>query len=367
MRPEIKKWLKDLPEYVAGRTIDEIKSRYKIDKVYKLASNENLFGPCNLAKDTLAQSIDTVNYYPDSDAREIRQKIAARYGVSPDNVIMGNGTDQVIEMICDCFIDKGENIVTADPNFLIYEKSALKCGGSAIKVPLEGFRQDIKKITESADKNTRVIFIASPHNPTGTIIYKNEFEYLLDSISEQVLVVMDEAYYEYLPDNERFDTTAYVLQKPNLVVLRTFSKIYGLAGLRIGYAISSTDIIAGLNRIRMPFNISSIAQKTACAAIEDSVHIFKVRDIINDERKKFYSLFKKEDVGFVQSYANFMLIRTGDYSREIVEELLKSGFIVRPGENLGIPGYIRVSFATPEIDDMFLERFIAIYRMFYKK
>jgi histidinol-phosphate aminotransferase len=363
MKPQIKKWLNELPEYVAGRTIEEIKAAYNISQVYKLASNENLFGPCDAVKKILSENIGTVNYYPDSDAREVRQKIAAHYGIRPDNVIMGNGTDQIIEMICDCFVDKGDNIVTADPNFLIYEKSALKCGGSAVKVLLEGFRQDVKKIASSVNRQTKIVFVASPHNPSGTIITKGEFEYLLETVRQDVLIVMDEAYYEYLGDEDRFDTISYAAKMPNLVVLRTFSKIYGLAGLRIGYGIASDDLIRNLNRIRMPFNISSIAQKAAAAAIEQTEYIEKIRDAVKKEREKFFTLLEKEGIGFVRSYANFMLIKTGEKSAEIVSGLLKNGFIVRPGENLGIPGYIRVSFATPPIDDLFLENFLRIYKM----
>ncbi|OQA21525.1 MAG: Histidinol-phosphate aminotransferase [Actinobacteria bacterium ADurb.Bin346] len=367
MKPQIKKWLNELPEYVAGRTIEEIKAAYNISNVYKLASNENLFGPCEAVKKILSENIGTVNYYPDSDAREVRQKIADHYKIRPENIIMGNGTDQIIEMICDCFIDEGDNVVTADPNFLIYEKSARKCGGTIVKVPLQDFKQDIKGIMKKVNENTKIVFIASPHNPSGTIITKNEFEYLLDKVKQDVLVVMDEAYCEYLDDAEKFDTISYVSERPNLAVLRTFSKIYGLAGLRIGYGISSADIIADLNRIRMPFNISSLAQKAACAAIDDCEYILKIRDTVKAEREKFAEALKKEGIGFIKSCANFMLISTEGKTREIVEELLKKGFIVRPGENLGMPGYIRVSFATPEIDDLFLKNLIKIYRTFVKK
>ena len=367
MKTSLKPWINDLPEYVAGRTIEEIKRKYGLTEVYKLASNENLFGPAGKVKETLKESIDSINYYPDSDAYEIRTAIADKFNISKDNIIMGDGTDQVIEMICDCFIDRQDNIVTGDPNFLIYEKSALISGGSAKKIPLlNDFSQDIKSILKAADSNTKAIFIASPHNPSGTIISKDDFEYLLENAGKNILIVMDEAYYEYMPPQKQFDTVSYVSANPNLIVLRTFSKIYGLAGLRIGYGIADPEIITGLNKIRLPFNVSSLAQKAACAALADQGYILKVRDIILNEKEKFYLAFKEAGIEYVESFANFILIKTGEKSGAIAEELLKNGFIVRPGANLGIEGYTRVSFGTPQIDDKFLKTFIGIYKKSYQ-
>ena len=367
MKTSLKPWINDLPDYVAGRTVEEIKRKYGLSEVYKLASNENLFGPCSKVKETLKECIESVNYYPDSDTYDIRKAIAGKFNISKDNIIMGDGTDQVIEMICDCFIDRKDNIVTGDPNFLIYEKSALISGGSAKKIPLRpDFSQDIKSILNAVDSNTKAIFIASPHNPSGTIISKEDFEYLLKNAGRNVLIVMDEAYYEYMPLQKQLDTVSYISDNPNLIVLRTFSKIYGLAGLRIGYGIADPEVITGLNKIRLPFNVSSMAQKAACAALADGEYILKIRDIISNEKDKFYTAFKESGIEYIESFANFILVKTGEKSGAIVEELLKKGFIVRPGVNLGLPGYIRVTLATPEIDDKFLKIFIEIYKKSYQ-
>jgi histidinol-phosphate aminotransferase len=368
MKTSLKPWINDLPDYVAGRTIEEIKRKYGLTEVYKLASNENLFGPADKVKETVKESIESINYYPDSDTYEIRTAIADKFNILKDNIIMGDGTDQVIEMICDCFIDRQDNIVTGDPNFLIYEKSALISGGSAKKIPLrKDFSQDIKSILKAVDSNTKAIFIASPHNPSGTIISKEDFEYLLENANRNILIVMDEAYYEYMPQEKQLNTISYISGNPNLIVLRTFSKIYGLAGLRIGYGIADTEIITGLNKIRLPFNVSSVSQKAACAALADEDYILKVRDIILREKEKFYCAFKDAGIEYVESFANFVLIKTGKKSEAIVEGLLKNGFIVRPGVNLSLPGYIRVSLATPEIDDKFLKTFIGIYKKSYSE
>jgi histidinol-phosphate aminotransferase len=368
MKTSLKPWINDLPDYVAGRTVEEIKRKYGLASVYKLASNENLFGPAASVKETLKESIDSINYYPDSDTYEIRSAIAGKFNISKDNIIMGDGTDQVIEMICDCFIDRQDNIVTGDPNFLIYEKSALISGGSAKKISLlPDFSQDIQSIIKAVDSNTKAIFIASPHNPSGTIISKKEFEFLLRSTARNILIVMDEAYYEYMPPQKQLDTVSYISDNPNLIVLRTFSKIYGLAGLRIGYGIADSEIITGLNKIRLPFNVSSVAQKAACAALADEGYILKIRDIISGEKDKFYLAFKDAGIEYVESFANFILVKTGEKSGAIVEELLKNGFIVRPGVNLGLPGYIRVTMAIPEIDDKFLQIFMEIYKKLYQR
>jgi histidinol-phosphate aminotransferase len=367
MKASLKPWINDLPDYVAGRTIEEIKIKYGLASVYKLASNENLFGPAGRVKEILKESIDSINYYPDSDTHEIRTAIAEKFGISRDNIIMGDGTDQVIEMICDCFVDRQNNIVTGDPNFLIYEKSALISGGSAKKIPLlPDFSQDIQSILKAIDGKTKAIFIASPHNPSGTIISKKDFEYLLRSTDRSILIVMDEAYYEYMPSQKQLDTVSFLSGNPNLIVLRTFSKIYGLAGLRIGYGIADAEIITGLNKIRLPFNVSSMAQKAACAALADGGYILNIRDIISGEKDKFYSAFKEAGIEYVESFANFILVKTGDKSEAIIEELLRNGFIVRPGVNLGLPGYTRITLATPEIDDKFLKIFMEIYKKLYQ-
>lgn len=366
MPVKLKPWISQLPEYIAGRTIEEIKKSYNLKDVYKLASNENIFGPCRQVKDFMINNADQdINYYPDSDSRELRGKIASFFDVLPENIILGNGTDQIIEMICDCFVNKDENVVIADPTFLIYEKAALKCGGSVTKIPLKEFRQDISKMTGSVNANTCILFLTNPHNPAGTNITKEEFENVMDKISSDVLIVMDEAYYEYLSEEDKIDTVAYTKKYSNLINLRTFSKAYGLAGLRIGYGIADSSIISGLNKIRLPFNVSSVAQRAAVIALDNKKYVNDIRDKILKEKEKFYSVFKTEGIGFIKSYSNFILVKSGEKSKEINEELLRNGFIIRPGENLGIPGYMRVTISIPEINDKFLNTFIKIYKNYY--
>ncbi|MGM0367168.1 MAG: histidinol-phosphate transaminase [Actinomycetota bacterium] len=359
---KIKGWIENLPEYIPGRTINEIKEKYKLENVYKLASNENILGPAPGVKERICDAAKNVNYYPDSNCTKIREKLSQKYGLSTDNIIMGNGTDQIIEMVCNCLIAETENILISDPTFLIYEKATLKLGGKAIKVPLKDYRQDVRSLVSRINKNTRIIFLTSPHNPTGTNITRDEFEYVLSESGKDILVVIDEAYYEYVGDSEKINTVSYLKNFPNLLILRTFSKIYGLAGLRIGYGISNSHVIRALNKTRLPFNVNSIAQEAAIEALENSLYIKKVRDEVNREKEKFYRAFNENGINYLKSYANFILIETGKDDKEVAEELLKVGFIVRPGSNLGLPGFIRVTVSLPEINDKFINTFIRIIK-----
>ena len=357
---KIKEWISDLPDYIPGKTIEEIKKKYGLKNVYKLASNENLYGlPDGLAA-RISDEIPHIYYYPEGDCREIRKKLGKVYGIPVEKIIIGSGSDQVIEMICDSFIGPGDNVVIADPTFPIYEKAALKCGGSARKVPLAGFRHDTGGLLAAVNENTKIMFLTNPHNPAGTDIKEEEFRHVLNKLPEDILLVMDEAYYEYFMPDERIETTEYIAGRDNLMVLRTFSKIFCLAGLRIGYGIGSAEVIGALNKVRLPFNVSLIAQKAAVYALDYQGQAAEIRDRIHKQKEIYYNVLEKNGIGFIKSYANFILIRAGNDSGPVVEELLKKGFIVRPGENLGFPGYIRVTIAADEVNAQFLEIFTEI-------
>lgn len=361
-------WIYNLPEYIPGKTIEEVKEKYNLKTVYKLASNENIWGPApqvlRCIQNVINNAINGINYYPDSYCRELKEKLSLKYGVSPGNIIVGNGTDEIISFVADCFITKGQNAVVFDPTFSTYEKSVLKCGGEVIKVPLKNLRQNVNSMVDAVNKKTRIIFLTNPHNPTGTNILENEFRYIIENVANNILIVADEAYYEYMSSEERIDTLNYVKKYDNLIILRTFSKIYGLAGLRVGYGISDSKVISVLDRVRLPFNVNAIAQKAAVVALENEWYAEEIRNRVIAEKEKFYTIFRSCGIEFVKSYSNFLCIKVGDRALDIVEELLKEGFIVRPGENLGLPGYIRVSISLPEINDKFLQVFTGIYKRF---
>lgn len=360
MRP--KGWINSLPEYIAGKTLEEIKEKYGLEEVYKLASNENIFGPHPSVIDFIERNANIIKYYPDADNREIRKTIAGGLGVDPDWIIMGDGTDQIIEMLCDCYIGSSDNIVIADPTFLIYEKAALKCNGLVKKIALKDFQHDIKAMLDAVDGDTKVVFFTNPHNPIGSRIPLSEFEFALKNIPGHVMIALDEAYFEYLSPDERFDTVGYIKSHKNLITLRTFSKIYGLAGLRIGYAVADKEIISTLNKIRLPFNVNLMAQRAAEIAYKNQDYIIQIRDKVELEKQKFYNYLDKVGAGYIKSYANFILIDVDGPDTDFSESLLEKGFIVRPGKNLGVPGYIRVTISLPEVNDKFLDAFGKIYR-----
>lgn len=364
---KIKPWILELPEYIPGRTIDEIKKKYKLDTVYKLASNENIFGPSPKVSEALNNALSEINYYPDSYNRDLREKLEEKTGISKEQFLFGNGTDQIIEMVCDAVLDKDKNIVIPDPTFLTYEKSALKNNAGIIKIPLKDFRQDYLSIVSAADKNTGIIFLTSPHNPTGTIISEKELRFILDNVSPEILVVLDEAYTEFVRNEDKFNSYNLIDSFGNLMVMRTFSKIYGLAGLRIGYAVADEAVIKSIEKLAQPFVVNLLAQKAAIASLEDDEYINKNIDLIISEREKLFNFFNSSNIEYVKSYANFILIKTGKHTEAVTEDLLRKGFIVRGGGFLGFPEYIRVTVSVPEINEKFINIFSDIYKKYMVK
>ena len=363
-RIKIKPWIADLPEYIPGGTIEDIKEKYNLKEVYKLASNENIFGPSEKVIEYFKREFPDINYYPDSYCRQLRKNLSLKLGITGDSIIFGNGTDQIIEMICDAILQKGKNIVIPDPTFLTYEKSAMKNSAQILRVPLKDFRQDIASITKKANKNTAIIFLTSPHNPTGTIITKEEIEYILANVSNDVLIVLDEAYVEFMPEGNKINSIGYLKKYENLLLMRTFSKIYGIAGLRIGYGIGNEEVISNITKLMQPFVVNSIAQIAAIISLEDDENINRNVGIIISEREKFCKKLELAKIDYVKSYSNFVLIKTGNRSNEFSEELMKNGFMVRNGEFLGFAGFIRVSFSLPEINKKFIDLFVELYKKF---
>jgi len=361
---KIKPWILELPEYIPGKTIDEIRKKYKLDIVYKMASNENIFGPSPRVAEAINNALSEINYYPDSYNRELREKLEGKTGIRKEQFLFGNGTDQIIEMVCDAILDEGKNIVIPDPTFLAYEKSALKNNASIIKVPLKDFRQDYRSIASAVNKNTGIIFLTSPHNPTGTIIREEELRFILYNISSEILVVLDEAYTEFVRKEDKFNSYKLIDSFKNLMVMRTFSKIYGLAGLRIGYAVADEIIIKSIEKLAQPFVVNLLAQKAAIASLDDDEYINKNIEIIIKEREKLFNFFNNNNIEYAKSYANFILIKTGKHTEAITEDLLKKGFIVRGGGFLGFPEYIRVTVSVPEINEKFMNIFAEIHKRY---
>jgi histidinol-phosphate aminotransferase len=348
--------LNNLPVYQPGRPIEEVARELGLDPggIIKLASNENPLGPSRLGLAAMRQALKQVNLYPDGNAFYLKQKLAAKLGVTPANLILGNGSNEVIEMIGHALLAPGAEVVVSQYCFAVYPIVTALFGAKLVVVPAKNHGHDLDAMLAAITPNTRIVFVANPNNPTGTTTGREELARFVNAVPANVLLALDEAYIEFL--GEPLDLLPEIRSgsKPNLLLMRTFSKIYGLAGLRIGYGIGHPDFIAALEKIRQPFNINSVAQAGALAALDDTKHVEKTRKINSRGLKLYARTFRKLGLEFVPSQANFILVRVGDGQR-VFMELQKLGVIVRPMGGYQLPEWIRISIGTPKENQRCLE------------
>lgn len=343
-------YISAIKPYIPGKPIEELERELGIKGPIKLASNENPIGPSRLALEALKGKELGINRYPDGGGYYLRKALSERLSIDMDNIILGNGSNELIDIAVRTYMRQGDEAVMAHPSFVVYAMSVQAMGCKAIQVPLKDYRHDLKRMLDSLTDKTRMLFIANPNNPTGTINKKEEFDHLMENIPDGVLVVMDEAYYEYVTDPEYADSMKWFKMGKDIFILRTFSKIYGLAGLRIGYGIASKEIITEINKLRPPFNTNSLGQVAALAALGDEEHIKKSRQI-NEEGKRFlYSELERLNIQYIPTEANFIYIPVRD-SMGLYDALLKKGVIIRP---MG-PEAIRVTIGLPEENKRFIE------------
>ncbi|MBI3880818.1 MAG: histidinol-phosphate transaminase, partial [Verrucomicrobia bacterium] len=331
-----------------GRPIEEVARELGLaaSDIIKLASNENPLGPSPKAAEAMRRAVAQTHLYPDGSAFHLKQKLADFLGVEPANVILGNGSNEIIEFTGHALLGPGTNIVVSQYCFAIYPIVAKMMGAEVITVPAKNFGHDLAAMLAAITPQTRIVFVANPNNPTGTLASREDVVNLVNQVPPHVLLVMDEAYVEFLPDP--VDLVALVRSGvvPNLILMRTFSKIFGLAGLRIGYGIAHPELIAALEKIRQPFNTNLLAQAAAAAALDDAEHLAKTRE--NNARGLgfFHDAFRKLGLQFVPSHANFLLARVGDGAR-VFAEMQKLGVITRPMAGYQLPEWIRISVGTP--------------------
>ncbi|HPD18891.1 MAG TPA: histidinol-phosphate transaminase [Candidatus Goldiibacteriota bacterium] len=337
-----KKSIFNITPYVPGKPIEEVEREYKVKNVVKLASNENPLGPSKKAINAVEKKLKDVNLYPDSSVYYLRNSLSKRLEISGDMLMFGNGSNELEQLLAEVFVNPGEEVLFSDLSFVVYPIVTEIVSGKAVIVPHKDFRHDIDGFIERMTNKTKLVFLCNPNNPTGTIITKNEFEKFMNSINHRTIVVLDEAYFEYVNCREFPDGVQYLKKYPNLIVLRTFSKVYGLAGLRIGYGIADRDIVDLIDRVRAPFNVSLPAQIAADAALKDKIHIKNTLKTNNDGKKFLYAWFKKLDVDFIETYANFIFVKFKCNSSEIFEKLLKKGIIIRPQRG----NYARITIGT---------------------
>jgi len=340
--------LKTLPTYQPGRPIEEVARELNLpaSEIIKLASNENPLGPSPFALAAMQKVLANLNLYPDGNAFYLKQKLAAKLGVEPANLVLGNGSNEIIEFVGHTYFAPGVDVVVSQFCFAIYPLVAKLFNANVITVPAKNHGHDLPAMLQAITPQTRVIFVANPNNPTGTLVPREEVIRFVNMVPDHVLLVMDEAYIEFLDDPLDLASLVRLGVRPNLLLMRTFSKIFGLAGLRIGYGIGHPDLVAALEKIRQPFNINSIAQAGALAALGDEEHIRKTRQNNFAGLEFFQRAFRAMKLEYVQSAANFILVRVGEGQR-VFEAMQKQGVIVRPMGGYLLPEWIRLSVGMP--------------------
>lgn len=360
---EVSQGIESLVPYPPGKPIEELERELGVTDSIKIASNENPLGPSPKAVEALKNSLDDLNRYPDGSNYYLKEKLSTMLGVSTEEIIFGNGSNEIIELLMRTFLNNStDEVLYCYPSFAVYPLVAQANGAKAVKVPLKDLTFDLDGLLSAISDNTKIIFIANPNNPTGTIVGKKELDGFIKSVPENIIVCLDEAYFEYATDDDYPDGVEYVKDGcTNVVVLRTFSKIYGLAGLRIGYGIASKEIVNYLDRVRQPFNVNSLAQAAALAALDDNEHLEASKKCNSDGLKYLYGQLDKLNLEFVKTEANFFLIKVGD-GKNVYDTLLRQGIIVRPMAGYNMNEYIRITVGTDSENRRFIEALTEIVR-----
>ena len=351
---QIPEYIRTLIPYEPGKPIEEVEREYGIASSIKLASNENPLGPSPKALAAIRERLAQLNLYPDGDCFYLKRGLAQKLGVAPETLIFGNGSNEIIELAARTFLRPGDEAVMAEQAFVVYQLIVQAVGGQSKTVPLRDYTHDLAAIAEAVTPKTRLVFLANPNNPTGTIFRRGEWETFLDKVSNDTLLIVDEAYFEYVQDAEYPNSLNYHRDGRAILTLRTFSKLYGLAGLRIGYGVGSPEIVAMMHRVRQPFNVSAPAQWAALAALDDVEHVRKSLEVNRQGLEYLQNEFKRLGLDCVPSQGNFILVRVGK-GQEVFNQLLAQGVIVRPMGGYRFPEHVRVTVGTMAENQKFVE------------
>jgi histidinol-phosphate aminotransferase len=353
-------YVRAIAPYQGGKPISEVAREFDLDeqKIIKLASNENPLGIPESARQAMQKAMADIGRYPDGNGFELKAAVSTKYGVPQDWVTLGNGSNDILELAAHAFVQQGQSVVFAEYSFAVYPLATQAIGARPIVVPARNFGHDLPAMAKAIAADTKLIFIANPNNPTGTFVPAKDIDAFLKMVPPHVVVVLDEAYNEYLAQELQYDSIAWVRQYPNLLVSRTLSKAYGLAGLRIGLGIAQPAVTDLLNRIRQPFNVNSLAQAAAIAALNDMEFLKRSAKVNADGYRQLTQAFDAMGLEYVPSHGNFVLFRAGTddaAGARVNLELLKRGVIVRPVGNYGLPQWLRVSIGLPEENAGFID------------
>jgi len=350
----VRKGILDLKPYIPGKPIEEVKRELGLKEVVKLASNETSIGPSPLAVEAIKKEVENINFYPEGSSRLLREKIAHKLKIDKEMIIVGNGADNIIDLVGMAFINEGDEVISGEITFPAYETITKIMGGKLTSVKLKDFSFDLEGIIQRINEKTKIIFLCNPNNPTGTMVYKKAIDNFMKQVPENVVVVFDEAYYEYVEDGNYPDSLSYVLEGKNVIIIRTFSKIAGIAGIRVGYGIAKPELIGYLNRVVNPFTTNRLAQVAALASLDDEEHYRKVLKTNQEGKKYLYRELKKIGLFYLPTETNFIFIDLKKDSEIVFEKLLKKGIIIRPGKTWGCPNFVRVTIGTPYENEKFI-------------
>ncbi len=354
MKLKVAEHIESIKPYIAGKPLEALEREYGITDSIKLASNENPLGPSPMAAEAIRAAIPNQHRYPDEPGFVLLQKIANHIGVAPDKIVIGNGSDEILGLLATALLQPDDEVIVPTPSFLMYTIVAQCAGAKRVEVPLKAMAIDLEVVLARVTPRTRLIFICNPNNPTGTIVTREAFETFLGALPSDVVVVLDEAYAEFVRDSHCAKGMDYLNASTPVVTMRTFSKAYGLAGLRVGYGVMPADLAELLNRVRMPFNVNSLAQTAAAAALEDTDFLSKTVALVHQGLDFFYAELEKLGLRFFPSQANFFLIDVARDAMQVFEQLLRQGVIVRAMTAYGFPNYIRINVGLPEENQRFI-------------
>jgi len=350
-----RKGILKMTSYIPGRSIEEVQKEFGAKKWVKLASNENLLGPSPRAVAAIQKELSNIYLYPEGPCTVLRQALAERFSVPQRSVVISNGADNLILMIANAFVNEGDEVLMAAPTFPVYTNVTQIMGGRPVRVKLKDFTNDLDGMLRKVNRKTKLVFICNPHNPTGTTISRASFDSFLSSLSNRVIVVLDEAYGDFVEDPRSPNGLDYLKGERPFLLLRTFSKVYGLAGLRIGFALGREDLVDTLYQVRDPFPVHRLAQVAAVAALNDENHAIQSIQLVYEGRRYLYKELDRMGLAYVPSQANFIFIDFVRDSREVFEALLQEGVIIRPGYIWGYETFGRVTVGRPEDNRRFIQ------------
>lgn len=347
--------VRKLQPYQAGKPMDELQRELGLSHVVKLASNENPLGLSDKVRTALQGELSDLVRYPDANGFYLKSKLAELHHVATNQITLGNGSNDVLEILARTFVSAEHEVVFSQHAFVVYPLVTQAIGAKGIAVPAQDYGHDLDAMAAAINERTKMVFIANPNNPTGTFLTTEKLKNFLERVPADVIVVLDEAYYEYVPETERSPSVEWITQYPNVVVSRTFSKAYGLAGLRAGYAVSSAEIADLLNRIRQPFNVNSLSLKAAEVVLDDHDYLQRAIEVNTAGMQQLLDFCQQQGFDYIPSYGNFLTIEVGAKAGEIYQNLLHEGVIVRPVAGYEMPNHLRVSIGLKEENQAFVD------------